>query len=147
MRVSSAVLGAAGILLLPLSCLAASRPHHHTSTHAMLHHTSASRVTHTEHAYSLVSMSPERATQIQTALIQRGYLSGEPTGSWDSTSFAAMQKLQSDNGWQTKLVPDSRALIKLGLGPGSTPAPAAPVTPAVTASSTFGALAIDTTNN
>jgi hypothetical protein len=28
-----------------------------------------------------------------------------------------MQKFQSDNGWQTKLVPDSRAIIKLGLGP------------------------------
>jgi hypothetical protein len=30
-----------------------------------------------------------------------------------------MTKVQSDNGWQTKLVPDSRALIKLGLGPSS----------------------------
>ena len=36
-----------------------------------------------------------------------------------------MEKLQADNGWQTKLVPDARAIIKLGLGPGSTPAPGA----------------------
>lgn len=28
-----------------------------------------------------------------------------------------MQKFQADNGWQTKLMPDSRALKKLGLGP------------------------------
>jgi hypothetical protein len=28
-----------------------------------------------------------------------------------------MQKVQSDNGWQTRITPDSRALIKLGLGP------------------------------
>jgi hypothetical protein len=28
-----------------------------------------------------------------------------------------MQKFQGDNGWQTKLIPDSRAIIKLGLGP------------------------------
>jgi len=28
-----------------------------------------------------------------------------------------MERYQSDNGWQTKVVPDSRALIKLGLGP------------------------------
>jgi hypothetical protein len=28
-----------------------------------------------------------------------------------------MQKFQEDNGWQTKLIPDSRAIIKLGLGP------------------------------
>jgi hypothetical protein len=36
-----------------------------------------------------------------------------------------MQKLQGDNGWQTRITPDSRALIKLGLGP--TQASAAPV--------------------
>jgi hypothetical protein len=58
-----------------------------------------------------------RATQIQAALIKAGYLSGTPTGHWDAQSEAAMGKLQADNGWQTKLVPDSRALIKLGLGP------------------------------
>ena len=28
-----------------------------------------------------------------------------------------MQKYQADHGWQTKLMPDSRALKKLGLGP------------------------------
>jgi hypothetical protein len=28
-----------------------------------------------------------------------------------------MQKYQADNGWQSKQVPDSRALIKMGLGP------------------------------
>lgn len=28
-----------------------------------------------------------------------------------------MRRYQSDHGWQTKEVPDSRALIKLGLGP------------------------------
>ncbi|HVG26838.1 MAG TPA: peptidoglycan-binding protein [Acidobacteriaceae bacterium] len=62
-------------------------------------------------------MDSERATAIQSALIQHGYLSGEPTGTWDSESASAMQKLQGDNGWQTKITPDSRALIKLGLGP------------------------------
>jgi hypothetical protein len=36
-----------------------------------------------------------------------------------------MTKVQADNGWQTKLVPDSRALIKLGLGPASPSAPVA----------------------
>jgi hypothetical protein len=68
-----------------------------------------------------IAMDTERATQIQTALIKSGYLSGEASGTWDAQSMAAMQKLQSDNGWQTKIVPDSRALIKLGLGPHSTP--------------------------
>jgi hypothetical protein len=65
------------------------------------------------------SIDDGRATQIQEALIRAGYLSGQPTGHWDAASEAAMGKLQADNGWQTKLVPDSRALIKLGLGPGT----------------------------
>jgi peptidoglycan hydrolase-like protein with peptidoglycan-binding domain len=63
------------------------------------------------------SIDDDRATQIQSALIQAGYLTGPPSGHWDAESEAAMGKLQADNGWQTKLVPDSRALIKLGLGP------------------------------
>jgi peptidoglycan hydrolase-like protein with peptidoglycan-binding domain len=58
-----------------------------------------------------------RATEIQQALIREHYLNGEPSGQWDSTTIAAMQKFQSDQGWQTKLMPDSRALKKLGLGP------------------------------
>lgn len=65
------------------------------------------------------NISLERATQIQTALVRYGYLAGTPTGSWDTTSIAAMRRLQSDHRWQTKLMPDARALIFLGLGPGS----------------------------
>jgi len=63
------------------------------------------------------SIDNERATQIQNALIHSGYLTGDPSGHWDGETEAAMTKLQADNGWQTKLVPDSRAIIKLGLGP------------------------------
>jgi hypothetical protein len=62
-------------------------------------------------------IQPERATEIQQALIREKYLSGEPTGVWDARSQAAMIKYQGDNGWQTKEIPDSRAIIKLGLGP------------------------------
>jgi len=58
-----------------------------------------------------------RAREIQTALIREHYLQGEPTGSWDSATQAAMQRYQADHGWQSKTTPDSRALIKLGLGP------------------------------
>jgi Spy/CpxP family protein refolding chaperone len=63
------------------------------------------------------TMDDERATELQEALIKSGYLAGQPSGHWDAQSEAAMAKLQADNGWQTKLVPDSRAIIKLGLGP------------------------------
>jgi hypothetical protein len=63
------------------------------------------------------AIDDSRATAIQTALVKQGYLSGEPSGHWDVQTQAAMQKMQADNGWQTKLIPDSRAIIKLGLGP------------------------------
>lgn len=59
----------------------------------------------------------ERAEAIQEALIREHYLSGEATGTWNQASEDAMRKYQADNGWQSKTVPDSRALIKLGLGP------------------------------
>jgi len=59
----------------------------------------------------------ERAQAIQEALIREHYLTGEATGTWNDASEAAMRRFQADNGWQSKTVPDSRALIKLGLGP------------------------------
>jgi peptidoglycan hydrolase-like protein with peptidoglycan-binding domain len=62
-------------------------------------------------------IAPERATEIQNALIHKNYLTGSPSGQWDAATEAAMQKYQADHGWQTKLTPDSRALIALGLGP------------------------------
>ncbi len=62
----------------------------------------------------------DRAREIQQALIREHYLDGEPSGSWDQRTKDAMTRYQSDNGWQTTVVPDSRALIKLGLGPNYT---------------------------
>ena len=44
-------------------------------------------------------------------------MTGEATGKWDATTEDALRRFQADNGWQNKTVPDSRALIKLGLGP------------------------------
>jgi hypothetical protein len=58
-----------------------------------------------------------RTRQIQTALIREHYMQGEPSGSWDNATQAAMKRYQADQGWQSKQIPDSRALIKLGLGP------------------------------
>jgi peptidoglycan hydrolase-like protein with peptidoglycan-binding domain len=59
----------------------------------------------------------QRAREIQEALIREHYLDGKASGAWDSASQKAMERYQADNGWQSKTVPDSRALIKLGLGP------------------------------
>jgi peptidoglycan hydrolase-like protein with peptidoglycan-binding domain len=91
------------------------------------------------------SIASERVTEIQQALIREHYLTGEASGEWDSTTQEAMQKFQADQGWQTKLTPDSRALKKLGLGPDysgainakeshfSDPPPISSISPAVTA--------------
>ena len=62
------------------------------------------------------AIEPSRVTEIQQALIREHYLSSDANGQWDAATQAAMQKYQGDQGWQTKLMPDSRALKKLGLG-------------------------------
>ena len=99
-------------LALTIPAVASSRSHRGpTSTKPSAKHAAKPKV------LGQRTIDDERATQIQEALIKAGYLSGTPSGHWDATTEAAMGKLQADNGWQTKLVPDSRALIKLGLGP------------------------------
>ena len=63
------------------------------------------------------AIDAKRAQEIQEALIREHYLTGEPAGAWNDAAQKAMQRYQADHGWQSKQVPDSRALIKLGLGP------------------------------
>jgi hypothetical protein len=110
----------AALMLATLPAFA--KPHGHvTLRHGATSklHKSVKSSTKARESYGMPS---ERATEIQTALIKQGYLSGEPTGTWDAQTSAAMAKLQADNGWQSKITPDSRALIKLGLGPQAPPA-------------------------
>ncbi len=59
----------------------------------------------------------QRAQEIQEALIREHYLSGDAAGTWNQSSEEAMRRYQADHGWQSKTVPDARALISLGLGP------------------------------
>ncbi|MBS1821097.1 MAG: peptidoglycan-binding protein [Acidobacteria bacterium] len=66
------------------------------------------------------SIDDARASEIQAALVKSGYMK-DASGHWDAATESAMQKYQADNGWQTKLMPDSRAIIKLGLGGSSKP--------------------------
>jgi flagellum-specific peptidoglycan hydrolase FlgJ len=73
---------------------------------------SAKATAHGQH-----TIDQERTLAIQQALVRDHYLSGEPTGKWDQDTKDALVRLQAENGWQTKVTPDSRALIKLGLGP------------------------------
>jgi hypothetical protein len=105
-----------------------TRKHHKTASKAT--GSPASAVTHTAttgkrssrkkksaRARGQQKIDSDRAQSIQEALIREHYLSGEPTGTWNQASEEAMRRYQGDHGWQTKEVPDSRALIKLGLGP------------------------------
>ncbi len=63
------------------------------------------------------TIASERTHQIQEALIREHYLDGEANGQWDTRTQEACRRYQAANGWQSKVLPDSRALIKLGLGP------------------------------
>ncbi len=117
---------------------AATSGHGRASSHHLKH---VAAITHIIQGQR--GIDPTRTREIQQALIERSYLTGEPSGEWTPETEAAMSKFQADNGWQTKLMPDSRALIKLGLGPNSLPGAAADAssfaatTPASTESNTL----------
>jgi len=97
----------------------ATRTHRATSSsaHARNPHKAAAPKAQSHRLHGQQAIEPARVTEIQQALIREHYLNGEADGRWDATTEAAMQKYQADQGWQTKLMPDSRALKKLGLGP------------------------------
>jgi hypothetical protein len=102
------------------SAFATAKHHPHSSSASSVGGSHAKHHAHTKASPKLrgqQAIDPARATEIQQALIREHYLTGEATGKWDETTKAAMQKYQADQGWQTKLMPDSRALKKLGLGP------------------------------
>ncbi len=81
-------------------------------------------------------ISPHRTRQIQAALVRAGYLN-QISGQWDEATVAALRKFQAAHHWQTRFVPDARALIALNLGPrqdyrpGARALPALPVTTAM----------------
>ena len=124
-RANAAILLSAALLCTPAFATATHRPT--TSTHSSKlasGHTSSSHSrsgrkvpAKSKHLRGQQAIAPERVTEIQTALIRQHYLSKDADGSWDSTTQAAMQKYQADHGWQTRLMPDSRAIKSLGLGP------------------------------
>src|SRR5271156_3350458 len=111
----------AGQVLLLISTLAivpafGSRTHRPpTSGHSRV--TSSKKGKKVSRIHGQRVIDSERATEIQNALIQQKYLKGEPSKQWDAQTEVAMRQYQTDHGWQTKLTPDSRALISLGLGP------------------------------
>ncbi len=98
--------------------VAHARTHHKSKPHSTAHKAAKSKAhKKAPHKRGQQAIDTSRAREIQAALLREKYLDGQPTGIWDQRSKEAMQRYQADNGWQTKVVPDARALIKLGLGP------------------------------
>jgi hypothetical protein len=151
------------ILTFSLSAVLVAAPafaaaKHHSSHSAKVHKAAAHtrgkshKTSRSHRLHGQQAIDPQRVTEIQQALVREHYLSQEPNGEWDSATQAAMQKFQADQGWQTKLLPDSRALVKLGLGPdystainakdvasASAPSPAPAGSPATDQSAGFSA--------
>lgn len=61
--------------------------------------------------------TPQRYTEIQQALADKGYYKGQVNGAWGPESVDALKRFQADK----KLVPDGKlgslSIIALGLGP------------------------------
>ncbi|HTS06547.1 MAG TPA: hypothetical protein VMP68_13260 [Candidatus Eisenbacteria bacterium] len=87
----------------------------HTSKTSSKKHSSKKKSTRSRGQQKI---DPDRAQEIQQALVREHYLNADQaSGGWNQASEEAMRKFQADHGWQSKTVPDSRALINLGLGP------------------------------
>jgi hypothetical protein len=87
------------------------------SKHTKAHHRRSKKKKDSWKQHGQQTIQPDRILAIQEALIREKYLNGEPSGEWDVRTQDAMSRYQAAHGWQDKVTPDSRALIKLGLGP------------------------------
>jgi len=74
--------------------------------------------------------TPERYKEIQSALIDKGYLQGEPSGEWGPDSVEALKRFQADENLNVDGKIGALSLIALGLGPkrlsAQNPAPSQP---------------------
>jgi peptidoglycan hydrolase-like protein with peptidoglycan-binding domain len=114
-KAALAIFFSAALAAVPALATTTTATHKTTSHGHSSHKPTSKSKSHKLHGQQVIDSA--RATEIQEALIREHYLTGAASGNWDSSTQAAMQKYQSDQGWQTKLTPDSRALKKLGLGP------------------------------
>lgn len=60
--------------------------------------------------------TPERISEIQSALARGGYYQNDPNGKWDGDTVGALQKFQSANGLEPTGKLDALSLQKMGLG-------------------------------
>lgn len=111
---------------------AARRPRHSALNSKSTRNSRSSR---SRDARRRSAMRPEaeRVKEIQKALAGAGELHQEPTGLWDDATREAMKRYQQRNGFSATGLPDSKSLMKMGLGPH--PLPPDVVTPAATSAS------------
>ena len=113
------VLGLA-VLFLAFPLTSAARAARATTAHAVSTSSSKKKTSKKRRKSSRQSTqkapTPDRITEIQSALARGGYLEGDPNGKWDSNTVAAMQKFQSSNGLEVNGKLDALSLQKLGLG-------------------------------
>ena len=72
--------------------------------------------------------TPDRISEIQTALAKDGSYTGEPTGKWDGNTVEAMRRFQAGHGMNPTGKLDAISLQRLGLG-AKTAGVAPPYTP------------------
>ena len=58
--------------------------------------------------------TPDRISEIQSALASGGYYQGDPNGKWDANTIAAMEKFQSSHGIEASGKLDAPTLAEAG---------------------------------
>ena len=112
-----AVVALAVVLATGVSAATTSTANTKKATHSSGRSRHAKHFRRAGHSRGQQAIEPDRIREIQAALIREHYLTGDASGVLDERTQKALKHYQADNGWQSKRVPDSRAIIKLGLGP------------------------------
>ncbi len=95
-----------------------SSAHSRTPSHPLRGRTRSRRLAHAAAAPSYqLHPDPERYTQIQQALADRGYFKGQPNGQWNDDSVDALKRFQTDQKLESDGKINALTLTGLGLGP------------------------------
>ena len=68
-------------------------------------------------SYGQAAPTGDRYTEIQQAVVRKGYLQGEPTPGWGAQNAEALKRFQKDQNLPPNGKITSLSLIALGLGP------------------------------
>jgi len=94
-----------------------ARPQSSTSSDSSAVKKTSNRKKHRRHHEpKQMAPTPDRISEIQSALARDGYYKGDPNGKWDSATVGAMEKFQADHGLDSTGKIDALTLQKLGLG-------------------------------